>query len=198
MRAGVWRSSPSRGGVVLALLVLGILSQACSSKLVPYGEGATVGFRHRDIGYKIALPDWGEIPAWERYEIEGVDLAFRDSKDGGRSNMSLLSQCRDSGASPQVLARHLTIGLSESQVLRSGPVALAGDPGWSQTFVTRQEGTPAQVKSVTVVSLPCVFDWVLVMPGNFGRIESIFDRWWASFEFHAEGAEAGRQLEVAR
>jgi hypothetical protein len=163
-----------------------------------HGEDGSAGFRHREIGYTISMPEWGGISPWELHRVKGVDLAFRDSGASGRSTMTLLSQCRRSGATPQILARQLTIGIPQSQIERSGPVALGGDSGWSQTFVTHQEGVPVRVKTVTVVSLPCVFDWVLVVPGPLGPIEPVFDRWWASFERHAVGAEGERHSEAAR
>lgn len=192
MRAEKSRLRPKRAAAVAALLALGILLQACSSKLARVGDGESVGFRHRKIGYTIAVPEWGDVPAWERRKVKGTDLAFRDPRDGGRSVMSLLSRCRRTAASPQVLARHLTIGLSESELERSGPLALKGRPGWSQTFLTLREGVLVHVKTVTVVSLPCVFDWILVMPRPFGPIESVFDRWWTSFSF-PPGSEAERE-----
>jgi hypothetical protein len=187
-----------RNSRLLGFLVLGLVLQACSAKLAPYGEQGTVGFRHRTIGYRIAMPDWGDLPPWRRSEVEGADLVFSDPSNGERSSMSLLSECRPSKAHPGALARHLTIGISDRQVESSGPVALAGDPGWSQTFVTRQDGVSVHVKTVTVVSLRCTFDWVLVMPGPFGGMELVFDRWWASFEFDPEPVDGGSRGEGIR
>ncbi len=183
---------------LLGFLALGLVLEACSAKLAAYGEEGTVGFRHRTIGYTIAMPDWGELAPWRRNEVEGVDLVFSDPSNGDRSSMSLLSECRPSKAQPGALARHLTIGISDRQVESAGPVALAGDPGWSQTFVTLQDGVSVRVKTVTVVSLHCTFDWVLVMPGPFGGAELVFDRWWASFEFEPRGVDGGHRSEVAR
>ena len=183
---------------LLGLLALGIVLEACSAKLAPYGEDGIAGFRHRTIGYTIALPDWGDLPPWRQSKVEGTDLVFSDPSNGGRSSMSLMSECRPSQAHPGALARHLTIGISDRQLEAAGPVALAGDPGWSQTFVTWQDGIPVYVKAVTVVSLRCTFDWVLVMPEPLGGMELVFDRWWASFEFDPGRVDGGSRGEVAR
>jgi hypothetical protein len=187
-----------RGARLLGFLALGIALQACSAKLAPYGEEEIAGFRHRTIGYTISIPDWGDLPPWRRIEVEGADLVFSDPSNGDRSSMSLLSECRPSEAHPGALARHLTIGVSDRQLESAGPVALAGDPGWSQTFVTRLDGVAVHVKAVTVVSPRCTFDWVLVMPGPFGGMELVFDRWWASFEFDPGPVDGGSPGEGAR
>jgi hypothetical protein len=148
------------------------------------GRGADARFRHRQLGYEIADPRGASVgPAWERFEVDGADLAFRTSglPVDRSSTMSLQSDCRPTQADPAMLARHLRIGLPAPVLLQGAPTEVAGQAGWSQVFETPERRGPVRVKTVTSPIGGCIFDWILVAREGFEPLERSFDAWWSSF-----------------
>jgi len=150
-------------------------------------------FRHRGVGYSIGHPGQDERDAWRQVDIDGADLAFRRN-DGAA--LSLSSDCRETSAPVGVLARHLIIGTSREELIAAGPVELSGDQGFSQTFDTREGEVDVRIKAVTLASGRCVFDFVAVVPEveSFDEVETVFDRWWTSFERLPAASESGKSL----
>lgn len=164
-------------GLLLLLLLL-VTAVGCAGRGLPLGADGR--YHHADPGYSIDPPRFGEGPAWQRISLDKTDLAWRT--DDGRS-ISLSSSCRKTQAKPALLARRLLIGLEREALLGAHPVALRGDPGWAQTVETGEGGERVRIKTVTVVSAGCVFDWVLVAAADARFDESLeaFDAWWTSF-----------------
>jgi hypothetical protein len=166
------------GGLVLLLA-------ACAGDLV----AMKTGFRNPRLGYTIARPS-EEAGEWRRVDLEGADLAFRGP---GGATMSLLARCGQARpVNPAILARNLLIGVGDREIERAAPVAHAGHPGWEQVVRVRGDGTPLTLKTVTVATQRCVFDWVLTAGSDFAALEPVFDQWWASFR-----AEPGPAAEEA-
>lgn len=174
----------------LAALLLG----CATDPLAIHGEGGHAVYRHQELGYAIAAPDRGEDGHWVREQVKGVALAFRERDPASGSTMSMLTRCGGPQASAMILARHLTIGLRERDSLQFGPVAVDGAGGWVQVFDTRVEEIPVRVKTVTVYTRGCTFDWVLVSRGSFPRHEVAFDTWWGSFRSGAIDPASGETL----
>jgi hypothetical protein len=134
------------------------------------------GYRHRQHDYAIAAPD-GSGPAWERVEVEGATLAFRRA---GPDTISLVSRCGQPVAAPQIMARHLVIGVPDRTEVASGPIQVAGRSGWVQRFDVTHGGLVVRVKTISLVADGCSFDWMLASSGGFEAAESAFDAWWQS------------------
>lgn len=145
-------------------------------------DGAAA-FRHRELGYEIADPRSVTGPQWERFEVDGADLAFqiRQLPAARASTMSLQSDCRPTRADVSMLARHLRIGLPSPVLLQGGPIEVDGAAGWSQVFETRSRDVTVRVKTVSVRVGGCTFDWILVAREAFESLEPSFDGWWQSF-----------------
>jgi len=164
-----------------AALLLG----GCAAK-GPVARGAV--FESPKLGYRIDRPGAAlgteglADSGWRQISVEGADLAFQRSEGAGTVTMTLQSDCRESEAPAEIRARNLLIGVGPRKIYRSGPMALGRDQGWSQTFDIDAEGIPLRVKTVTLVSGGCTFDWVLVSPGPLRDVEESFDSWWSSFE----------------
>jgi hypothetical protein len=109
--------------------------------------------------------------------VEGATLAFRRA---GPDTISLVSRCGQPVASPQIMARHLVIGIPDRTDVASGPIEIAGRSGWAQTFDTRRDDVEVRVKTVSLVAGDCSFDWVLASAGGFDAAERAFDAWWQS------------------
>ena len=71
MMAGCWERTVRAVAAIGAASLLG-----CVSDLVAFGEGANAGYRHRWRGYEIGRPASHAGQAWERFQVEGIDLAF--------------------------------------------------------------------------------------------------------------------------
>jgi hypothetical protein len=159
---------------------LALLWTACAGDWVSRGPSLE-GFRHRARGWEVELPPPSDGGTWERVEVAGAALSFRGQGDLLGASMSLVSECPGSEAPPAVLARHLVIGIDDRALVHAGPVQLRGLPGWSQTFDAVEGERSIRLKTVTLAGSDCTFDWILVTPDSFDRIERGFDRWWRSF-----------------
>jgi hypothetical protein len=161
--------------------MLGIpLGVACATGSFESVEGR---LHHRVHGYSLAEPE-ATRPPWKRVRVEGTAVAYRRPES---VLMSLQSGCRRPLARPQVMARHLVIGLPDRTLRQAGPVAVGDWPGWTQTFDTLQEGTAVRVKTVTLTTNRCAIDWILTAAEGFEAAEPSFDRWWSSFRVDSEG-----------
>lgn len=174
----------ARARVWLALLVWGGIN-GCGAPLMTPDDGR---LRHRELGYRIDLP--ADLPgaSWQRVDVEGADVAWAleegTATASGATHISLSSSCRKTAAKAAVLARQLALGTQQGDRLASEAVALGAAEGWSQSFEAVEEGVALRVKTVTLMSGGCVYDWVLVTPASdaFARIDPVFDAWWRSFE----------------
>lgn len=106
--------------------------------------------------------------------------------------MSLQVRCKVPLTRPQILARHLRIGLPEHTLRQSYPTEASGHPGWAQVFDVGSRGSVVRVKTVTLVASGCAFDWVLSVPAgeDFEAAARDFDAWWSTLRF--DGAGSGR------
>jgi len=188
--ARVWRADrPSNwvglaGVIWLAAHLVG--TTGCASV---FGPRATDSFyEHDELGYRIARPDTlgsDGSRSWQRVSVEGADLAFEQTApepDHRPAMMVLISECGRGADNPSLIARQLLIGIRDRALRQAAPVALRGDPGWMQIFDTLHEGVAVRVKTISVRSDDCTFDWALVAPGPFRAAEREFDVWWSSFE----------------
>ena len=201
----------------LPVLVVWVWGLACTGPL----RETPGGFVHEKYGYRIAAPGTlasavssatSDRPAsigsgaetgisapastsdWKRVHVEGSVLAYRRSTlDAPPVRMSLSSRCKGPLAEPELLARHLRIGIPE-HVLRQSEAVDAGTlVGWQQVFDATQGGAVVRVKTVTLVGEPCAFDWVLTAKNGegFEEAEPVFDAWWRSLELPGASAEGG-------
>jgi hypothetical protein len=176
-----WGNAVRQGAARSLVLLLVVIVAACA------GHGlrrdADGRYRNTEVGYVIDAPRFeteGD-ERWRPVSIDRTDLAWRT--EDGRS-MSLASTCKPTRARPALLARRLLIGVPRDDLIAAHPVALRGDAGWAQVVETGEEGQAIRIKTVTVVSAGCVFDWVLVAEAGPRFDESLpaFDAWWTSFE----------------
>jgi hypothetical protein len=156
------------GGAVVGLAILA--SAACAGG--PVLEGGA--YRDAKLGWTIAAP-----PAeWTRIRVEGADLALRGP---GGELMSLTVHCGVPLAAPATLARHLRLGVPDSQVRDAAEVSVDGRPGWTQVFDAHRDGKTVRIATVTRVDERCVQDFALASQGERPAAEVAFDAWWKSF-----------------
>lgn len=155
-----------RAALGLTLLLL----PACARDLVAENGG----WRSTRGGYWIGGPGAG----WERFDLEGAALALRR---GGSETMSLQARCGRPVASPAIMARHLMIGIPERTLRQAGPVSVAGQSGWTQTFDARLEGRTVRIQTVTLVTAGCAYDFLVVAAGDPEPAQRAFESWVESF-----------------
>ena len=146
------------------------------------------GFRHARHDYRVGLPPSAE-PPWRRVRVEGSILAYGRP---GPIRMTLSSRCGLPLTTPEVLARHLRIGIPAHTVREQGPVTAGDLSGWQQVFDVEGNGAVVRVKTVTFVVEPCVLDWTLSARGGrgFEAAERDFDAWWHTLRVDAMSEEA--------
>ena len=171
---GAWRARRARAtwaGVLLAVPVL--WSCAAASPLTPI-EG---GFRNQRRGYQLGAPASG---SWQGDEVEGTLLAFRDRS--GSTRMTFSSRCGEPITRPDLLARHLRIGIPANVVREAGPVEIGSLAGWQQVFDVDAPRGAVRMKTVTFAVNGCALDWALIAreAEGFEAAEQEFDAWWGT------------------
>ena len=156
------------------LALVGVLGAGCAGPLVQEEAG---GWRHRKQGWTIARPD-GDGPPWRRIEVDGALLAFERPD---HELIALQSRCGRPVASPDVMARHLLIGIKSRELVSSRPVQIDGRSGFLQTFRVGGGPVDVRVQTVTLVLDGCTLDWILAGAADDASSEAAFDAWWQSF-----------------
>ena len=176
--------------VVLASAVSTVaLGLACTGPLRETPEG----FLHERHGYRVGAPPAADA-SWKRVRVDGSVLAYRrEVVSQPPVRMTLSSRCRVPLAEPELLARHLRIGVAEHVVRQSEAVEASPLSGWQQVFDVTQDGAVVRVKTVTLVGDTCAYDWVLTARdgAGFEEAEPTFDAWWRSLEVPNVGVAEG-------
>ncbi|MEM7411938.1 MAG: hypothetical protein AAF430_17040 [Myxococcota bacterium] len=188
LRRPSWRRSRT---VVLASVALaGALGLSCSGPLRETPEG----FLHERHGYRVGAPPAADA-TWKRVRVDGSVLAYRREAAASQPpvRMTLSSRCGVPLAEPELLARHLRIGVPEHVVRQNEAVEASPLPGWQQVFDVTQDGAVVRVKTVTLVGDRCAYDWVLTARdgAGFEEAEPTFDAWWRSLEVPSVGVAEG-------
>jgi hypothetical protein len=155
------------------------------------GNGRATRYRHRESRYTVRAPSspgtLGGVDIWRRVDVKRADITFRGPK---RDFVSVISDCdAETARRPNRLASGLLVGVENRRKVDAGVLEASSGEGWYQVYEARFDGQPVRIKTVTMVSGECVFDWVLVSPGNFGLAERSFEAWRATFEPPAEIGE---------
>lgn len=163
------RARATWAGVLLAVPV--VWSCAAASPLTPIDGG----FRNARRGYQLGVP---AAAAWRGDEIEGTLLAFRDRS--GVTRMTFASRCGEPITRPDLLARHLRIGIPANVVREAGPVEIGPLAGWQQVFDVDAARGAVRMKTVTFAVNGCALDWALIARDaeRFEAAEPDFDAWW--------------------
>ena len=140
------------------------------------------GFRNPRHGYRLGVP---ADPSWQREEVEGSLLAFHHNSAPVR--MTFSSRCGEPLTRPDLLARHLRIGIPANVVREAGPVELGSLAGWQQVFDVDAPRGAVRMKTVTFSVNGCALDWVLIAreTNGFEAAESDFDAWWHTLAVEA-------------
>jgi hypothetical protein len=154
------------GLVLKGLLAVFLLSGvACSAGRI---EG---GVFYSAKGYRVAIPG----QAWQVVADGGGDLELRriepkgGGPEGGRGmNAGILVNATCEGNAPRrtlpVLARHLTFGIEDRQLLERDEAAIGGRTAFRSLIRGRLDGAPVQVEAYVMKDERCVYDFLYVAP----------------------------------
>jgi hypothetical protein len=167
--AGVISGPPqmNKGSRRLLLIAACIVATACA----PATGRVESGVYHSAKGYRVTLPPSG----WTVDPMPRADLALQgDAKSGG---MLVDATCggRETARSLDVLARHLTFGLTKRDVIENGTTTVGGREAARSVVRGMVDGRDVTVEAVVLRAAPCVHDFLYVAPtGAFEAGRPVF------------------------
>jgi len=112
-------------------------------------------------GYRVTLPTGWRVDAGPR-----ADLALRGEARPGGMIVDATCRGRESTRPLDVLARHLTFGLTRRDVLENGTSTVGGREAAHSVVRGLAEGRTVTVEALVVRAEPCVHDFLYVAPSE--------------------------------
>jgi hypothetical protein len=119
------------------------------------------GMFHSTKGYRVTLPTTG----WRVDAGQRADLALRADAPAGGMVVDATCSGRESTRPLDVLARHLTFGLTRRDVLENGTSTVGGREAAHSVVRGLAEGRPVTVEAL-VMRAECVHDFLYVAPSD--------------------------------
>ncbi len=146
------------------LIIVLCLSSCGVTKFVGYyatagsddpGELEGQVFQTDDTSYKI-----GTLPAsWERQNIEGGDLAFKNTQFDG--TMTVNSTCKEKKKkySLRALSESLLIGINDKEALSREDITVDGVPALRTIYTGSLNKVPLKLATVVLRKNICIYDF---------------------------------------
>jgi hypothetical protein len=112
-------------------------------------------------GYRVTLPAGWRVDAGQR-----ADLALRGAERAGGMVVDATCSGRESTRPLDVLARHLTFGLTRRDVLENGTSTVGGREAAHSVVRGLAEGQTVTVEALVMRAEPCVHDFLYVAPSD--------------------------------
>lgn len=109
-------------------------------------------------GYRVTLPGGG----WDELDPDGLDLALRHRESPATIVVHATCEPAVAGRAPEVLLRHVTVGLADRRIVEHASTTVAGLPAARAVLEGRAaaDGEPARVEALVVRGARCVYDLV--------------------------------------
>lgn len=120
------------------------------------------GMFHSTKGYRVTLPPTG----WRVDAGQRADLALRGEARPGGMVVDATCRGRESRRPLDVLARHLTFGLTRRDVLENGTATVGGREAAHSVVRGQAEGQTVTVEALVIRAEPCVHDFLYVAPSE--------------------------------
>jgi hypothetical protein len=120
------------------------------------------GMFHSAKGYRVTLPPAG----WRVEAGPRADLALRAEARAGGMIVDATCSGREATRPLDVLARHLTFGLTRRYVLENGTATVGGREAAHSVVRGRAEGQAVTVEALVMRAEPCVHDFLYVAPAD--------------------------------
>jgi hypothetical protein len=155
------------------LLAVGLLA-GCASATGRIENGVF----HSAKGYRVTLPTAG----WSVEHGPAADLSLQADRGAGGMLVDATCAGRERDRSLDVLARHLTFGLSRREIVESGTATVAGRQATRSVVRGQADGREVTVEALVMRAEPCVHDFLYVAPtGAFDAGRPAFQALVASF-----------------
>jgi len=118
------------------------------------------GVYHSAKGYRVTLP----VSGWKVDQGPRADLSLQDEAGPGGMLVDATCAGREPSRSLDVLARHLTFGLTRREVLENGPTTVAGREAVRSVVRGQADGRDVTVEALVIRARPCVHDFLYVAP----------------------------------
>ena len=119
------------------------------------------GTFHSAKGYRVTLPAGWRVEAGQR-----ADLALRGDARAGGMIVDATCRGREAARPLDVLARHLTFGLTRRDVLENGISTVAGREAAHSVVRGQAEGQTVTVEALVMRAEQCVHDFLYVAPSD--------------------------------
>jgi hypothetical protein len=113
-------------------------------------------------GYRVTLPPTG----WRVDAGQRADLALRGEARPGGMLVDATCGGREAARPLDVLARHLTFGLTRREVLENGTSTVGGREAAHSVVRGLAEGRTVTVEALVARAEPCVHDFLYVAPSE--------------------------------
>jgi hypothetical protein len=139
-----------------ALLAIVLVAAGCAATTGRIENGMFYSTK----GYRVTLPPRG----WRVDPGQRADLALK--AEAGPGGMLVDATCggREPSRPLDVLARHLTFGLTKREVLEDGTTTVAGREAAHSVVRGTADGHAVTVEALVVRAAPCVHDFLYVAP----------------------------------
>ena len=118
------------------------------------------GVYHSAKGYRVTLPATG----WSVDPTPRADLTLQAEARSGGMLVDATCGGRETARSLDVLARHLTFGLTRRDVIQNGTMAVAGREAAHSLVRGMADGRDVTVEAVVMRAEPCIHDFLYVAP----------------------------------
>jgi len=119
------------------------------------------GMFHSAKGYRVTLP-----PGWRVDTGQRADLALRAEARPGGMVVDATCHGRESSRPLDVLARHLTFGLTRRDVLENGTSTVGGREAAHSVIRGLAQGRTVTVEALVMRAERCVHDFLYVAPSE--------------------------------
>ncbi|HEY7202656.1 MAG TPA: hypothetical protein VIA61_00070 [Methylomirabilota bacterium] len=147
MNKGLWLS---------LLIAVSIVATACATTTGRVENGVY----HSAKGYQVTLPTGG----WTVDPAPRADLALEGAAGAGGMLVDATCGGPETARSLDVLARHLTFGLTKRDVIERGMTTVGGREAAHSVVRGMADGRDVTVEAMVMRADPCVHDFLYVAP----------------------------------
>jgi len=140
------------------LLVACVVAAGCATA----GGRVENGVFHSAKGYRVTLPAGG----WRVEAEPRADLALQAEARSGGMLVDATCDGPETTRTLDVLARHLTFGLTRREVIEDGTTTVDGESAAHSVVRGKADGRDVTVEAVVVRVGPCVHDFLYVAPSG--------------------------------
>jgi hypothetical protein len=152
--------------VLLFATTLAVAISACGSPRLANGV-----YKDPDVHYRVGAPGAG----WSEIVVDNANAAW--FHDGAKASLMVSSHCKGVDDAPlEALTRHLTIGMTEVEILSETRTMLSRREALETEILAKLDGVPRRQVILVLKKDACVYDIVLdASPATFDTARAGYD-----------------------